>query len=116
MFLNAKTVQQVAALPFVPFPDGIEVLLVTSRHGGRWLLPKGWPEGREPFASAAAREACEEAGVVGTVHHQAIGQYTGLARLFRTLSRSGAAALHQAMAAMAPADIADRQSETTPVG
>ena len=106
--------------------------------------------------------------MVGTVHHQAIGQYTytksmakgypvrshvfvypllicehrlewperderlccwagldqaaelvgdrGLARLFRTLSRSGGAALHQAMATMAPAGIADRQSETTPVG
>ena len=76
MFLNTKTVQQVAALPFVPLGDGVEVLLVTSRHGGRWLLPKGWPNGKEPFAEAAAREALEEAGVVGAVHSQSIGEYT----------------------------------------
>lgn len=76
MFLNTKTVQQVAALPFVPLADGIEVLLVTSRHGGRWLLPKGWPNGKEAFATAAAREALEEAGVVGAVHPESVGEYT----------------------------------------
>ena len=76
MFFNTKTVQQVAALPFVALGDRVEVLLVTSRHGGRWLLPKGWPDGREPFAAAAAREALEEAGVVGAVHAESIGDYT----------------------------------------
>jgi 8-oxo-dGTP pyrophosphatase MutT (NUDIX family) len=76
VFFNTKTVQQVAALPFVVLGARIEVLLVTSRHGGRWLLPKGWPDGKEPFAAAAAREALEEAGVVGTVQGESIGAYT----------------------------------------
>jgi len=76
VFLNTKTVQQVAALPFVPLADDIEVLLVTSRHGGRWLLPKGWPNDKEAFAAAAEREALEEAGVVGAVHPDSIGDYT----------------------------------------
>lgn len=76
MFLPAKTVQQVAALPFVSFPDGIEVLLITSRNGGRWLLPKGWPSGKTAFADDAAREAQEEAGVVGAVHREPVGEYT----------------------------------------
>lgn len=76
MFLPAKTVQQVAALPFVSFPEGIEVLLITSRHGGRWLLPKGWPSGKTAFSDDAAREAREEAGVIGAVHGDPVGEYT----------------------------------------
>lgn len=76
MLFNTKTVQQVAALPFVPLANGIEVLLVTSRNGGRWLLPKGWPNGKEAFAAAAEREALEEAGVVGAVHPDSVGDYT----------------------------------------
>lgn len=76
VFLPAKTVQQVAALPFVPLSGGIEVLLITSRHGGRWLLPKGWPSGKNAFADDAAREAREEAGIVGAVHRDPVGEYT----------------------------------------
>ncbi|MDP9327759.1 MAG: NUDIX domain-containing protein [Actinomycetota bacterium] len=45
-------------------PDGLEVLLVRSRTG-RWTLPGGRVDpGETPFG-AAAREAREEAGVVG---------------------------------------------------
>lgn len=59
---------QAAALPWRQVgPDGVvEVLLVTSRDTGRWVLPKGWPEGDETLAEAAAREAFEEAGVKGS--------------------------------------------------
>lgn len=52
-----------------------EVLLITSRDTGRWVIPKGWPmEGRLPHA-VAEREAYEEAGVRGTVHAESIGYY-----------------------------------------
>ena len=80
VFLNAKSVQQVAAMPFVPVAghdaESFEVLLITSRKKGRWLLPKGWPKGKTAYAEDAAREAHEEAGVIGPVQGDPIGDYT----------------------------------------
>ena len=56
-------------------PAGVEVLLITSRDTGRWVIPKGWPiSGLTPEASAA-REAWEEAGVEGQPDPQCLGQY-----------------------------------------
>jgi 8-oxo-dGTP pyrophosphatase MutT (NUDIX family) len=69
---------QVAALPWRKRPGGIEIMLITSRNTGRWVLPKGWPEGREEFSDAAAREAAEEAGVTGTISRREIGRYVYL--------------------------------------
>jgi len=54
---------------------GVEVLLVTSRETGRWIIPKGWPiKGFKP-AETAAREAYEEAGVRGRVSGRSLGHY-----------------------------------------
>jgi 8-oxo-dGTP pyrophosphatase MutT (NUDIX family) len=66
---------QVAALPWRKGPDGVEVMLITSRGTGRWVLPKGWPEGQEDLCDAAAREAAEEAGLSGSVSRLEIGRY-----------------------------------------
>ena len=67
---------QVAALCTRDGPDGVpEVLLVTSRGSGRWILPKGWPMAGRSLAQAAAREAWEEAGVRGRVEHTPIGSF-----------------------------------------
>jgi len=64
---------QYAALPFRSTPEGIEILLITSRRTRRWVVPKGWPiEGLEPSASAA-REAMEEAGISGEIQKEPIG-------------------------------------------
>lgn len=53
----------------------VEVLLITSRDTGRWVIPKGWPiDGLSP-ASAAAREAWEEAGVQGDVLEDGLGAF-----------------------------------------
>jgi 8-oxo-dGTP pyrophosphatase MutT (NUDIX family) len=53
----------------------VEVLLITSRDTGRWIIPKGWPiPGLAPEA-AAAQEAWEEAGVQGVVNPLSIGRY-----------------------------------------
>ena len=53
----------------------IEVLLITSRDTGRWVIPKGWPiAGLDPAASAA-REAWEEAGVTGHTASEPLGLY-----------------------------------------
>jgi 8-oxo-dGTP pyrophosphatase MutT (NUDIX family) len=53
----------------------VEVLLITSRDTGRWVIPKGWPmKGMTP-AQAAAREAWEEAGVQGETESLQLGSY-----------------------------------------
>lgn len=66
--------RQYATLAYRTAPE-LEVLLVSSRETGRWVIPKGWPmKGREPHA-AAALEAFEEAGVKGTISKTAIGTY-----------------------------------------
>jgi 8-oxo-dGTP pyrophosphatase MutT (NUDIX family) len=73
---------QYAALPFRRNADsGVDVMLVTSRDSGRWVIPKGWPiEGKAPHASAA-REALEEAGVVGKAGRDSVGAFTYEKRL-----------------------------------
>ncbi len=67
---------QYAALPFRRRAGaGTEVMLVTSRRTKRWIIPKGWPMGRKAPHIAAAREALEEAGVVGRIGTRPIGSY-----------------------------------------
>lgn len=70
-----KTQKQVAALPYRPGPLVPEVMLITSRETGRWIIPKGWPHHRRPARAVAAREAYEEAGLRGKVGKQPIGAY-----------------------------------------
>lgn len=53
-----------------------EVLLITSRETGRWVLPKGWPMAGKTAQEAAAREAYEEAGVEGEVAGHCLGFYS----------------------------------------
>lgn len=43
-----------------------QVLLITSRGTGRWVIPKGWPMCGRTLAEAAMIEAWEEAGIRAT--------------------------------------------------
>ncbi|HUB11621.1 MAG TPA: NUDIX hydrolase [Acetobacteraceae bacterium] len=74
--LRDGTGTQFAALPFRIAADGLEILLITSRETRRWIIPKGWPiRGLRP-RDVAAREAFEEAGLVGKiVGKRSIGSY-----------------------------------------
>ena len=54
----------------------VEVLLITSRDTGRWVVPKGWPISGLNAGETAAREAWEEAGVEGSVHSGPLGSFT----------------------------------------
>lgn len=66
---------QYGALCWRTGSDGVEVLLITSRDTGRWVIPKGWPmPGLAPEA-AAAQEAWEEAGVDGVINPLCIGRF-----------------------------------------
>lgn len=68
---------QVAALCYRERDEGREVLLVTSRDTGRWIIPKGWPIRGLSSAQAAKQEAWEEAGVSkGAMADTSIGTYT----------------------------------------
>lgn len=73
---------QYGALPYRVTQAGwLELLLVTTRETGRWIIPKGWPiKGLQPPKSAA-REAYEEAGVRGVVHAKSIGTFSYEKRL-----------------------------------
>ena len=65
---------QCGALPYRT-AGGLKVMLITSRETRRWVIPKGWPmKGKSPHA-AAAREALEEAGVVGQIAKKPLGSY-----------------------------------------
>lgn len=67
---------QYAALPFRRRADAvIEVMLITSRDTGRWIIPKGWPMAGLAAAQSAAREAHEEGGLVGQVSERPVGRY-----------------------------------------
>lgn len=71
-----KSLHQVAALPYRVGPNGLEVLLVTSRNSERWIVPKGWPMRGRSSEEAAAREAYEEAGVSGEIASEPIGAFS----------------------------------------
>lgn len=54
---------QVGALCWRKRKGQTEVLLVTSRDSGRWVVPKGWLMKGRSAAGSAMQEAWEEAGV-----------------------------------------------------
>jgi 8-oxo-dGTP pyrophosphatase MutT (NUDIX family) len=67
---------QCAALPWRRTDaDGLEVLLISSRETRRWVIPKGWPMKGLSSAETAAREAFEEAGVLGPAKAKPAGVY-----------------------------------------
>ena len=66
---------QYAALPYRRGADGLEVMLITSRETGRWVIPKGWPAPELAPGLSAAQEAMEESGLIGQVSEQPIGWY-----------------------------------------
>lgn len=65
---------QYAALPFRR-ERRLEILLLTSRETGRWVLPKGWPMKGKDGRAAAKREALEEAGVAGRIARAPLGAF-----------------------------------------
>ena len=66
---------QIAALCYKRSSEGLQILLITSRGTGRWILPKGWPESKENRWKTARQEAYEEAGVIGKPRHDPIGTF-----------------------------------------
>ena len=72
---------QYAALPYRIEGGQTRILLITSRETRRWVIPKGWPMNGLKPQDAAAAEAAEEAGLIGTVEPRPLGSYRYLKRL-----------------------------------
>ncbi len=67
---------QVAALCHRTTTGKKEVLMITSRGTGRWIIPKGWPIKGKDGGESALQEAWEEAGVQkGRVEGDPIGAF-----------------------------------------
>lgn len=76
---------QFAALCYRVQNGKLQILMITSRGSGRWIIPKGWPiDGLTPSA-CAAQEAWEEAGVVGKPIDLCLGLY-----FYRKIMEKGA--------------------------
>ncbi|MFC0407807.1 NUDIX hydrolase [Roseomonas elaeocarpi] len=73
--LKKRLGRQYAALPYAEVDGEMRVMLVTSRETHRWVLPKGWAEKDLAPHELAAKEAFEEAGLLGAVSDRSIGSY-----------------------------------------
>ncbi|ASM72947.1 MULTISPECIES: NUDIX hydrolase [Roseobacteraceae] len=67
---------QFAALCWRVVDGKVQILLITSRGSGRWIVPKGWPMDGQTPGEAALTEAWEEAGVVGKVDWRPVGLFS----------------------------------------
>lgn len=74
--VTASDATQVAALCWRLRAGQVQVLLVTSRGTGRWIVPKGWQIDGQDGPASALVEAWEEAGVRGSVENQPLGIYS----------------------------------------
>lgn len=79
--------RQIAALPWRRGPQGLEIMLVTSRETRRWVIPKGGLMAGLTEAQAAAQEALEEAGIEGETADAPIGEFRYLKVLKRRAPR-----------------------------
>lgn len=65
---------QAGAIPWCRRAGGrIEILLITSRGSGKWIIPRGWSSRFRSLAQSAKREALEEAGVRGFISREPLG-------------------------------------------
>ena len=74
-------------MPYRKNPGGLEVLLITSRGTGRWVIPKGGVKKGFTPAEAAEREAYEEAGIKGALSPDPLGCFSYNKRLRNGASR-----------------------------
>jgi len=71
----ARADRQAAVIPYRIRKDRVEVALVTTFRGKRWIVPKGSVDEGEQPREAAIREAEEEAGLLGVVPRKPLGRY-----------------------------------------
>jgi len=67
---------QSGAIPYRDTGRGPEILLIRNRKRTKWGIPKGIHEPGYSAQASAAKEAFEEAGVLGEVADDVVGSYT----------------------------------------
>lgn len=67
--------KQSAVIPYIKREDGVEIVLVTSSSKSGWVFPKGVIERFLAPEVSAAKEALEEAGVLGVVETVPVCEY-----------------------------------------
>ncbi|MCF6234381.1 MAG: NUDIX hydrolase [Rhodobacteraceae bacterium] len=67
---------QFAALCYRTKHGESEILLITARGSGRWIIPKGWPMDAMTPGECAGQEAWEEAGVTGKIFNRPLGLFS----------------------------------------
>ena len=68
-------VEQSGVIPYRIMDGKMEVMLITSSGSKRWVIPKGLIEPNMTPEDSAAKEAWEEAGVLGKVFPNLMGTY-----------------------------------------
>ncbi len=67
---------QSGVIPYRIKNKKLELLIITSRNGRKWIFPKGIIEPDLTSEASAAKEAYEEAGVEGEVFPKSMAAYT----------------------------------------
>jgi 8-oxo-dGTP pyrophosphatase MutT (NUDIX family) len=67
MAATSRILNQAGVIAYRVLDGKVQVLLMTSRDTGRWIIPKGNINGRLTPSKAAEKEAYEEAGVRGAI-------------------------------------------------
>ncbi|MBN3941341.1 NUDIX hydrolase [Nostoc sp. NMS9] len=71
----SKVFKQSGVIPYRVNNGKVEILLITTRDFQHWVIPKGdIPNGMSP-PDSAAKEAWEEAGIIGQVDANELGIY-----------------------------------------
>jgi 8-oxo-dGTP pyrophosphatase MutT (NUDIX family) len=71
----ARLYRQAAVIPFRIRDERVEIALITTLSGKRWVIPKGSLDEGEQSRDAAIRETKEEAGLIGDVERRPLGHY-----------------------------------------
>lgn len=71
----SKIFLQSGVIPYRVIDGKLEVLLITTRNSQAWAIPKGDISNGMTPADSAAKEAWEEAGVIGEVYPTELGSY-----------------------------------------
>src|SRR5688572_24671120 len=67
--------KQSCVVPYIKTGDDLQIVLVASASGSGWVLPKGVIERSMTPEESAAKEAIEEAGVIGIVASDIVAEY-----------------------------------------
>ncbi|KAA3596599.1 MAG: NUDIX domain-containing protein [Calditrichaeota bacterium] len=76
MFSEDEVIPQSGVIPYqFDKNNQLQIMLVTSKLRGVWILPKGKIELDLTSMESASKEAFEEAGVKGKIENQVVGTY-----------------------------------------